>query len=104
MSGKRADRWAVAAVTGSMLVVGWWLWRGRHRFEPLAPTYDFDKSRNTRHMVRLSSRVSRHVHSPSRCCLPRSPQVEMHRRVDRDALKAWLDSTQDEGGERTAES
>ena len=69
-----ADRATVAAVTGSMLLMGWWLWRGRHRFEPLRETYDFDTSRNTRHMV------------------------EMHRRVDRDALREWLAAEEDAAG------
>ena len=61
-----ADRAAQLFVFGSLLLGGYGLWRGRHRAEVLSDTYDFDKSPSTRHMVPL------------------------HRRVDADAVAAWL--------------
>ncbi len=61
-----AERAAQLFVFGSLLLGGYALWRGRHRAEVLSDAYDFDKSPSTRHMVPL------------------------HRRVDADAVAAWL--------------
>ena len=63
---KREVRTAQTVVFGLFLLGGYFLWRGRARYEVLDAKFDFDKSPSTRHMV------------------------DMHRRVDTDVLTSWL--------------
>ena len=65
----RSDqRTAQTVVFGLFLLGGYFLWRGKSRYEVLDEKFDFDKSPATRHMV------------------------DLHRRVDRDMLRQWLDA------------
>jgi hypothetical protein len=63
---KADQRTAQTVVFGLFLLGGYFLWRGRARYEVLDERFDFDKSASTRHMV------------------------AMHRRVDRSLLEDWL--------------
>ena len=63
---KSEQRAAQTVVFGLFLLGGYFLWRGRSRYEALDEKFDFDKSPSTRHMV------------------------GMHRRVDRELLEGWL--------------
>ena len=65
---KADQRTAQTVVFGLFLLGGYFLWRGRARYEVLDEKFDFDKSASTRHMV------------------------AMHRRVDRTLLEDWLAS------------
>ncbi len=69
---KAEQRTAQTVVFGLFLLGGYFLWRGRTRYEVLDEKFDFDKSPSTRHMV------------------------DLHRRVDTDLLASWLASQKDE--------
>ena len=70
------NRHAQSIVLGLFFLGGYALWRTRLSYDPMAPTFDFEKSPATRHMV------------------------ELHRRVDKQALAAWL--AEEEAAERAA--
>jgi hypothetical protein len=67
-------RTAQTVVFGAFLLVGYFLFRGKHRYEVLEPQFDFDKSPATRHMV------------------------DMHRRVDSAVLTEFLDAQKEAAG------
>lgn len=48
-----------AAVLMTLVLGGYWLLRGRHRYDPLSDQFDFDHSPTTRHMVDLKRRVDK---------------------------------------------
>ena len=52
-----SERAAQLFVFSSLLLGGYFLWRGRHRADVLADGFDFDKSASTRHMAPLAKRV-----------------------------------------------
>ena len=55
----RDQRNAQTIVFGLFLLGGYFLWRGRHRYEALDEKFDFEKSPSTRHMVDMHKRVNR---------------------------------------------
>ncbi len=54
-------------VMAVVMMGGYLYWQGRHRFDPLAEDFDFEKHHITRHLV------------------------DMNKRVDKEGLKAWLE-------------
>ena len=70
----RDQRNAQTIVFSLFLLGGYFLWRGRHRYEALDEKFEFNKSPSTRHMVAL------------------------HQRVDREALESFLKEGEGSGG------
>lgn len=50
-----SNRMAQTLVMSVLLFGGYFLWRGRYRYQSLETDFDFEKDKTTRHMVRRHS-------------------------------------------------
>jgi hypothetical protein len=66
----KTDKTVPTLVMGLLMVAGYVYSQGRHRFDPVSEDFVFEKHQATRHLV------------------------DMHKRVDRESLEAWLAAEQ----------
>ena len=75
------DRGLQIAVFGVVMLSGYMLWRGRHRYASLKTEFDFDTNPATRHMVPMEKRIT-----------------------DKEALAAWLAAQEQQASSSSSSS